>query len=182
MPDWAPNPHPFLVHLPIALLAAAAAADLLSLRRPAHGTTRDAATSLYCAGAVTALAAYFSGLSAAAAVRVTPDAALAVTAHFAWADRTTWFFVFFASLRLAMSCIWRTTARWAVASSCTLSLVGLALLTATALHGGRLVFRYGLGVQSVPPTGAPWTVPGRAPAASGDPAAATGAADAERGP
>ncbi len=168
MPDWAPDPHPFLVHFPIALLAAAAAADLLSLLRPANGATRDAATWLFCAGAFSAMAAYFSGLSAASAVRVTPDAALAVTAHFAWADRATWFFVFFASLRLAMSYIWRTTARWAIASSCALSLVGLALVAATALHGGRLVFQHGLGVEPVPSTGAPWAMPGRTP---GQPAA-----------
>ena len=153
MPDWAPNPHPFLVHFPIALLTAAAAVDLLSLLRPAHGATRDTATWLYCAGAFTAMAAYFSGLSAAAAVRVTSEADLAVTTHFVWVffDRTTWFFVFFASLRLAMSYIWRTTARWALAASCALSLAGLVLLAATAMHGGRLVFQYGLGVESVPP-------------------------------
>ena len=169
MPDWAPNPHPFLVHFPIALLAAAAAADVLSLLRPARPAARDAATWLYCAGAFTAMAAYFSGLSAAAAVRVTPEAGLAVTAHFAWADRTTWFFVFFASLRLAMSYIWGTTARWALAASCALSLVGLVLLAATALHGGRLVFRYGLGVESVAPAGTPWTMPGRAPVGTGEP-------------
>ena len=163
MPDWAPNPHPFLVHFPIALLAAAAAADLSSLLRPAHGATRDAATWLFCAGAFAAMAAYFSGLSAAAAVRVAGDAGPAVTAHFVWADRATWFFVFFASLRLAMSYVWRTTARWAIASSCALSLVGLVLLAATALHGGRLVFQYGLGVEAVPAAGTPWTPPGRAP-------------------
>ena len=169
MPDWAPNPHPFLVHFPIALLTAAAAVDLLSLLRPAHGATRDTATWLFCAGAFTAMAAYFSGLSAAGAVRVTPEADLAVTTHFVWADRTTWFFVFFASLRLAMSYIWRTTARWALAASCALSLAGLVLLAATAMHGGRLVFQYGLGVESVPPAGAPWTMPGRAAAETGDP-------------
>ena len=169
MPDWAPNPHPFLVHFPIALLTAAAAVDLLHLLRPAHRAARDTATWLFCAGAFTAMAAYFSGLSAAAAVRVTPDAALAVTTHFTWADRTTWFFVFFASLRLAMSSIWRTTARWVIAASCVLSLVGLALLGAAAMHGGRLVFRYGLGVEAVPSTGSPWTMPGRAPAGNGGP-------------
>ncbi len=168
MPDWAPNPHPFLVHFPIALLSAAVVVDLLNLLRPAHRPTRDTATWLFCAGALAAMAAYFSGLSAAAAVRVTPEAGLAVTAHFAWADRTTWFFVFFASLRLAMSYIWRTTARWVIAASCALSLVGLVLLAATALHGGRLVFRHGLGVESVPPAGSPWTMPGRAPAGTGD--------------
>ena len=169
MPDWAPNPHPFIVHFPIALLAAAAAADLLSLLRPARPTTRDTATWLYCAGAFAAMAAYFSGLSAAAAVRVGPDAGLAVTAHFAWADRTTWFFVLFASLRLAMSFIWRTTTRRTIALSCLLSVIGLGLLAATALHGGRLVFRYGIGVESIPATGSPWTRPGRAPDGTGDP-------------
>ena len=169
MPDWAPNPHPFLVHFPIALLTAAAGVDLLSLVRPARRTTRDTATWLYCAGALTAMAAYFSGLNAAGAIRVTAGADVAVSTHFAWADRTTWFFVFFASLRLAMSCIWRTTARWAIAASCTLSLVGLALLAATVMHGGRLVFQYGLGVESVPPAGSPWTLPGRDPTGALDP-------------
>ena len=176
MPDWAPNPHPFLVHFPIALLVAATAADLLSLLRPSHRATRDTATWLFCAGAFAAVAAYFSGLSAASAIRVTPDAGLAVTAHFAWADRTTWFFVLLASLRLAMSYIWGTTARPAIAVSCLLSVIGLGLLAATALHGGRLVFRYGVGVESIPATGSPWTLPGRAAAGTGDtapPVAAT---------
>ncbi len=161
MPDWAPHPHPFLVHFPIALLVTAAVVDLVSLFRPARPVMRDTATWLYCAGAFTAVAAYFSGLSAAAAVQVTPEAGLAVTTHFVWADRTTWFFVFFASLRLAMSYIWRTTARRVIAVSCLLALIGVGLLGATALHGGRLVFRYGLGVESIPATGSPWTMPGR---------------------
>ena len=169
MPDWAPNPHPFLVHFPIALLTAAAGVDLLSLLRPAHRATRDTATWLFCAGAFTAMAAYFSGLSAAAAVRVGPDAGFAVTAHFLWADRATWFFVFFASLRLAMSYVWGTTARWAIVLSCLLSLIGLGLLAGTALHGGRLVFRYGLGVDAVPASGSPWTMPGRPPGGPGAP-------------
>ena len=169
MPDWAPNPHPFLVHFPIALLVAAAAVDFLNLLRPGHGAARDTATWLFCAGAFSAAVAYFSGLSAASGVRVTPDAGLAVTTHFAWADWTTWFFVVFASLRLAMSYIWRTTARWALAVSCLLSVIGLGLLAATALHGGRLVFQYGLGVESIPSTGSPWTMPGQAPGATGTP-------------
>ena len=170
MPDWAPNPHPFLVHFPIALLAAATAADLLSLLRPAHRATRDTATWLFCAGAFAAMAAYFSGLSAASGVRVGPDAGLALTTHFAWADRTTWFFVFLASLRLAMSYIWRTTTRRTIAASCLLSVIGLGLLAVTALHGGRLVFRYGIGVDAIPATGSPWALPGRAPVATAAPA------------
>ncbi len=169
MPDWAPNPHPFLVHFPIALLVAAAAADLTSLLRPAHGTARDTATWLFCVGALTAVAAYFSGLSAAAAVRVSPDAGLAVTTHFVWADWTTWLFVCFASLRIAMSYIWRITARWAIAVSCLFSIIGLGCVAVTALHGGRLVFQYGLGVDAIPSTGAPWTLPGQAGAGTGVP-------------
>ena len=79
---------------------------------PARPALRDTATLFYCAGAFMAMAAYFSGLSAAQGTPVSPEESAAVTAHFTWADRTTWFFVFFASLRVAFSYIWRPTARW----------------------------------------------------------------------
>ena len=160
MPDWAPNIHPLLVHFPIALLMAAVFVDLLSGLRPTRPTIRDTATWFYCAGAFMAMAAYFSGLSAAESLRVSPEADMAVTAHFTWADRATWFFMFFASFRLAVSYIWRTTARWVAALSFLGALTGLGLIAATVERGGRLVFQHGLGVSSVPSTGHAWTTPG----------------------
>ena len=160
IPAWAPNLHPLLVHFPVTLLLCAVAVDMASLIMPARPALRDTATLFYCAGALLAMAAYFSGLGAAQGMRVSPAASAALTAHFTWADRTTWFFVFFASLRIAFSYIWRPTASWAAVVVLLAALAGLGMLTVTAEHGGRLVFRHGLGVATVPSSGGQlWTTP-----------------------
>ena len=166
IPAWAPNLHPLLVHFPVTLLAVAVAVDMASLLMPARPTLRDTATLFYCAGAFMAMAAYFSGLSAAQGTPVSPEESAAVTAHFTWADRTTWFFVFFASLRIAFSYIWRPTARWAAVVVFVAALAGIGMLVVTAEHGGRLVFRHGLGVATVPSSGGQlWSVPDHLPSA-----------------
>ncbi len=161
IPAWAPNLHPLLVHFPVTLLLCAVAVDMASLIIPARPSLRDTATLFYCAGALLAMAAYFSGLGAALEIRVSPAASAALTAHFTWADRTTWFFVFFASLRIAFSYIWRPTASWAAVVVLLAALAGIGMLTMTAEHGGRLVFRHGLGVATVPSPGEQlWATPG----------------------
>ena len=152
--------HPLFVHFPIAILLAAHAVDLISAARPSHGAIRDSATWLYCLGATMAMAAYFSGLEAASDLRVSADAANALTWHFTWADRTTWYFVYFASIRLAMSYIWQSRTRRMMITSVLLALAGLCLLATAADHGGRLVFRHGLGVSSVPSGKSIWRTPG----------------------
>ena len=160
IPAWAPNLHPLLVHFPVTLLVLAVAVDMTSLLMPARPALRDTATLFYCAGAFMAMAAYFSGLSAAQGTPVSPGESAAVTAHFTWANRTTWFFVFFASLRIAFSYIWQPTARWAAVVVFVAALAGIGMLVMTAEHGGRLVFRHGLGVATVPSSGGPlWTMP-----------------------
>ena len=152
IPNWAPNLHPLLVHFPISLLLVATVVDCVGAYRPSRASVRDTATWLYCGGALMAMAAYFSGLEAAQAMRVGPAESAAVTAHFTWADRTTWFFVIFASLRIAFSYIWRPPARWAAVVAFVVALGGVGLLLVTAEHGGRLVFHHGLGVATVPST------------------------------
>ncbi|MCH8145764.1 MAG: hypothetical protein IIA55_13695 [Gemmatimonadetes bacterium] len=167
IPAWAPNLHPLLVHFPITLLIGAVTVDLASLLMPARPALRDTATLFYCAGAFMAMAAYFSGLSAAQGTPVSPEERAAVTAHFTWADRTTWFFVFFASFRIAFSYIWRPAARWAAVAAFVVALVGVGSLLLTADHGGRLVFQHGLGVATVPSSGGQlWTMPDHLPVAT----------------
>ncbi|MBM62656.1 MAG: hypothetical protein CL484_06875 [Acidobacteria bacterium] len=156
--DWAPNIHPLLVHFPISILLAATLFDFIGCIRPSSAFIRDSATWLYCAGGFLTLAAYFSGLDAASGATVSFEAKPDVSAHFRWADRTTWFFIFFASLRLAISFIWQTTSKWVRVPSFLVSLIGLWLLIATFELGGRLVFQHGLGVSSVPATGGQWTI------------------------
>ena len=160
IPAWAPNLHPLLVHFPITLLASAVAVDMVSLLMPTRSALRDVATLFYCAGALMAMVTYFSGLQAAQAMMVSPEEGAAMTAHFTWADRTTWFFVVFASLRMAFSFIWHPTARWAAVTAFVAALAGVGMLVVTAERGGRLVFHHGLGVVTVPASsGQPWTVP-----------------------
>ena len=165
IPAWAPNLHPLLVHFPVSLLIGAVTVDLASLLMPTRPALRHTATLFYCAGAFMAMATYFSGLHAAQAMTVSPEESAAVTAHFTWADRTTWFFVFFASLRIAFSFIWQPTARWATVAVFGVALAGVGMLLMTVERGGRLVFHHGLGVATVPSSGQPWTLPDRPPAA-----------------
>ena len=148
IPAWAPNLHPLIVHFPIALLFAAGAVDLAGLLMRGRRPVRDAATWLYIAGAVTAVAAYFTGDAAAKAMALSPDVTALVEAHAGWAFRATWLFAFFASLRLAMSYILRPR-RSLRLGALVIALAGLGALAQTALHGRRLVFEQGIGVEAV---------------------------------
>ena len=148
IPAWAPNLHPLVVHFPIALLFAAGAVDLAGLLMPERKPVRDAATWLYVGGASTAVGAYFTGYTAAQAGAFSPEIAALVDGHNDWAFATTWLFAFFASLRLAMSYILRSRQALRLGAS-AIALVGLGALVQTALHGARLVFGQGLGVQAV---------------------------------
>ena len=147
-PAWAPNLHPLVVHLPIALLTAAAAVDLASLFMRGRSLLRDTATWLYVGGAATALIAYFAGDSAAKAMMLPADVALLVDAHADWAFRTTWLFAFFASARLAVSYILPPTLPVLVGSF-LLALIGIGTLAQTVAHGSQLVFQLGVGVRAV---------------------------------
>ena len=145
-PDWLPNLHPLVVHFPIALLPAAALVDLLGLLAPKRRTLRDTATWLYLAGTAFTLLAYFSGRSGVDAMTLTPVVEPLVNAHENWAFRTTWFFAFFSSLRLAVSYIFPPKPV-ILLMAFTLAAVGLVMLVETAGHGSVLVYQHGLGVR-----------------------------------
>ena len=147
-PDWAPNIHPLVVHFPIALLVAAAITDLAGILLRERTSVRDAATLLYAAGAVCAMVAYFTGRHAGETVLLPAMANVLVNQHADWAFRATWFFVFFASIRLTLSFIIRAPGHTATLVSFIGGLVGLYLLFETAERGGRLVFEHGVGVRA----------------------------------
>lgn len=152
IPEWAPNLHPLVVHFPLALLFAACAADLAALVMRDRKPLRDTATWLYIAGAVAAVAAYFTGDEAAEAMVLSAEVAALVDAHADWAFGATWLFAFFASLRLAMSYLLRPRRTLRIGAF-VVALAGLGALAQTALHGSRLVFEQGLGVRAVAATG-----------------------------
>ncbi len=147
-PDWAPNIHPLVVHFPIALLIAAVVVDLISLLMHRRKGIRDAATWLYCTGAAAAIIAYFTGRNAADTMLLPAEVSPLVDKHSDWAFRTIWFFVFFASARLAVSYILKPRIPILV-STFVVALIGIGLLFETADHGGQLVFQHGLGVRAI---------------------------------
>lgn len=150
-PEWAPSLHPVVVHFPIALLTAAIVIDLLSVLRPRSRSLRDGATWMYLAGTACALAAYATGSFGAEALRLELSSeqpvARAITVHETWAFRTTWFFVFFASLRLAVSYVFPPR-RVILTGVFLLAVVGLVMLAETVEHGTELVYGQGVGVTS----------------------------------
>jgi len=148
IPDWLPNIHPAVVHFPIALLPAAAVVDLLSLFWRQRSTLRDAATWLYLAGTGFALLAYFSGRSGVDAMTLSPVVEPLVNAHENLAFWTTWFFAFFASLRLAVSYIFPPKPV-VLLMAFMMAVGGLVMLFETAEHGAALVYQHGLGVSGV---------------------------------
>ena len=151
-PDWLPNLHPIVVHFPIALLPVAALVDLLGLFSPQRSVVRDTATSLYLAGTAFALLAYVTGRSGVDAMTLTPVVERLVNTHETWAFRTTWFFAFFAffaSLRLAVSYVFRPRPVILLVAF-ILAWGGLVMLVQTARHGAALVYQHGLGVRTLP--------------------------------
>ena len=153
-----PNVHPLLVHFPLTLLVGAVVADLLHVAWPSRSQVREAATWLYCIGALAAMAAYFSGLEAAGSVSLPAGSRTAVSEHFFWAERTTWFYAFLASFRMCMSYIWRSTRRSVAVCSSLAGLTGAVLLLVTAERGGQLVFELGVGVRPVAASEPGWTI------------------------
>ena len=177
---WVPNAHALIVHLPIGLLAAAAAADLVALLRRRPGSAINVATALHVAGSAALAAAYLTGRGAAADV-YTPDLAAPVVArHWTWA---LWCLVYFAALTAARvwclglggptsARLWRRglggppppppgadaaagggnppPGRPARLAFAAAGLAGLLLLAVTAELGGRLVYQYGVGVAATP--------------------------------
>jgi uncharacterized membrane protein len=148
-PDWLPNLHPIVVHFPIALLPVAALVDLLGLFSPQRSVVRNTATWLYLAGTAFALLAYITGRSGVDAMTLTPVVEPLVNTHETWAFRTTWFFAFFASLRLAVSYVFRPRPVILLVAF-ILAWGGLVMLVQTARHGAVLVYQHGLGVRTLP--------------------------------
>jgi len=150
IPAWAPNLHPLVIHFPIVLLITAAAVDLLDavFERPAWlGTI---ATSLYAAGAAEAVAAYLTGVQAAATVFIPGMAHPAITDHRSWAVVTTWYFGIVAVARVSAWFAGFPRARSHRVVLLLVGLVGVVLLQQTAERGARLVYQHGVGVIAAP--------------------------------
>lgn len=162
--DWAPNAHALIVHLPIGLLVAAFAAELVALLRRRPEPVATVSTALYAAGWLTLAAAYLTGRAAAPEVYTPGLAVPVVDRHWTLA---LWCLLYFGALTAGR--LWvlgisgrpraggtgetpagavATRGRAAHLAFGAAGLAGLLLLAATAELGGRLVYQYGVGVAA----------------------------------
>ena len=139
MPNW----HPMIVHFPIALLTLSVVVDLGALlagRRSWHRV----AYALVIAGTLGAAAAVISGNDAAVPHR---DSSLAevVAEHEDFA--TVVLITFLATSLGRLPLFLRSRHGWPLNLWIVLAVLGCGLLWLTSLHGGELVYEYGIGVQ-----------------------------------
>lgn len=152
LPEWAPNIHPLVVHFPIVLLVIAVACDAIALAFRKNPGLRTVAVGLFLLGGAAAIAAYFTGDSAADQVTVPLAAQAILTEHEDWAERTAWFFGLFALLRVGLLWFNRKGQVWAGEWTHRVvflaGVAGIFLLFQTGDRGARMVFQYGVGVQA----------------------------------
>lgn len=150
VPSWAPNIHPFVIHFPIVLIVIAAAVELMDVLFDRPAWLGEAATSLYIAGAVAAVAAYFTGAQAASTVLIPSMAHPFVAEHRSWALVTTWYCAAAVAIRFAARAAGVPRARSLRALLLAVGLVAVLLLQQTAERGARLVYQFGTGVIAGP--------------------------------
>jgi uncharacterized membrane protein len=155
METWTslPNLHPAVVHFPTALLPVALLFDLVCLLRPTWTWLDRSAAALYVLAAAGAGAAYAAGDEAADGLKALAPAARAVLSEHE--DLARWTLItcsIVALLRLVIAWRERDRPRIGVGPLRWVLLAAgggaLALLVATADHGGSLVYRHGVAVTT----------------------------------
>jgi uncharacterized membrane protein/ketosteroid isomerase-like protein len=143
-----PNYHPMFVHFTVALLTTSLLFHLVSLivSGARSETLAAAARWNFAVGVAFTIATVATGLLAYGSVNHDTPSHLAMTDHRNWALGT-----FVAFLAVAAWAWFRERGR-SPASTGFVVLLALAavLLSITAFKGGELVYRYGLGVMSIP--------------------------------
>ena len=138
--DW----HPFLVHFPLVLLPVSVGLDLSAWlgRRPSrHGL----AYVILVLGTLSALAALLTG-TAAANAHLTGPVGSHIVRHENLATIVSLLFLVVTIGRLPLQLRGRLE-DWAIRMWIAVAAVGCGLLWLTGYYGGRLVYRYGVGVQ-----------------------------------
>jgi uncharacterized membrane protein len=141
-----PNPHPLVVHFPIALLTASVFFEIVAYWSRKEVFEKVAKWNL-ASGVLAGIAAVVSGLLAEESVPQFPVIHEIVERHETLAFVTLGVF--------AILFLWRFLkggkffARWR-AFYLALAVIGILILGATAYYGGELVYKFGVGVPSQP--------------------------------
>ncbi len=168
-----PNYHPIFVHFTVALFSTAVGFYVLSfitarLKVCRLTTVQEFETvSRWCLWlvALLSLITVITGLHAYNTVKHDTPSHLAMTVHRNWAIPTA-----IAMVLMALWSLKRYRKRQALTVTFIIALLAVqGLLLTTAWHGAELVFRYGLGVMSLPQTeehqnnhaGEPHNIPSR---------------------
>lgn len=146
-PDWLANIHPIIIHFPIALIFTAVLFDFFGLINSHKEWLNKGAILLFVLGALGLLAAFLSGQYAAAHLSIPKSLYPALKAHSEWAERTLFFFGFYAAFRLII--MWWNKQRSHVISIIVflIGFAGLFLIYETGVHGGNLVYNHGVGTN-----------------------------------
>lgn len=144
-PEWAPNIHPLIVHFPIAILLLAVLMDLFNFFLPDGWWDDLKTTILYGIGAVSAIAAYYTGTLAADSVFLPSGAQSVLNEHAYWAWWTVWFFGIYALLRMLLHRSQKMDQRTIRIGLFVIVLPGVFFLFETGDHGAEMVFGYGAG-------------------------------------
>lgn len=145
IPEWAPNIHPMVVHFPIAIILLAVLMDFLNLFLPDSWWDDLKSTILYGIGAVSAIAAYYTGTWAADSVFLPSGAQSVLNEHSEWALWTVWFFGIYAVLRIVLHWYQKMDQKMIRIGLFVIALPGVFLLYETGDHGAEMVFGYGAG-------------------------------------
>ncbi|WP_339869734.1 DUF2231 domain-containing protein [uncultured Algoriphagus sp.] len=146
LPEWAPNIHPLIIHFPIALWLAAVFFDLISLIRK-DAWIRNTAMALYGLGAVSAYAAFLSGDQAIDMVTIPFQGEMTASNHSDWGSYTLYFFIAYTILRGVI--FWKQWDKKKIVGIALfiLGIIGVGMVAKTADLGGKLVYKYGVGIN-----------------------------------
>ncbi len=141
-----PNPHPLVVHFPIALLMASVFFDMIANWRQREVFEKVAKWNL-ALGVLAGIAAVVSGLLAEASVPQFPVIQETVERHETLAFVTLGVF--------AILFLWRFIKNGKSFERrrtfyLALAVIGILILGATAYYGGELVYKFGVGMPSQP--------------------------------
>ncbi len=148
MPEIIPNFHPIFVHFTVALLSLSVGLHVATLfiKSPLKEQWKTVANwSLWFGAGITIITA-LTGLDAYNTVAHDTPSHLAMTEHRNWAVVTVALFLALAAWSIIRI---RKEKNLGIAFVACLVIAG-GVLGSTAWHGGELVYRYGLGVMSLP--------------------------------